>query len=45
MKNGELFGSSATFITTKQGVEYLNQLGFETIAVDLSTPEPERYKL
>ena len=45
MKNGELFDTSATFITTKQGVEHLTQLGFKTIAIDLSTPEPERFKL
>ncbi len=45
MKQGEITGSSATFITTAAGVEHLGSLGFETIAVDLSAPEPERIHL
>ena len=45
MKQGEITGSSATFITTTAGVEHLGELGFATIPVDFSTPEPERIHL
>ena len=44
MKSGELFGHSMRFITTAKGAPALQSKGFETIEIDLSGPEPERFR-
>lgn len=44
MREGELFGHSMRFITTAKGAPTLKAKGFETIEIDLSGPEPERWR-
>ena len=44
MKDGVLYGQSIRFITTERGQQALKDKGYETITIDLSSPEPERLK-
>ena len=44
MKSGELFGHSIRFVTTAAGASVLREKGFETIEIDLTGPEPERFR-
>lgn len=44
MKSGELFGHSIRFVTTAAGAPALREKGFETIEIDLTGPEPERFR-
>lgn len=43
MKNGVLYGTGTTFVTTERGRDHLTKLGYATITVDVASPEPERW--
>ncbi|MBP3439516.1 MAG: amidohydrolase family protein [Sutterella sp.] len=42
MKNGVLYGRDMTIITTERGKPYVESMGYPTIIIDPSAPEPER---
>ena len=44
MKDGVLYGKSLRFITTERGQKALQDKGYETITIDLASPEPERIR-
>lgn len=42
MKDGVLYGSDMTVITTERGKDAIAKAGYQSIVIDLSTEEPER---
>ena len=42
MKDGVLYGRDLRIITTDRGEKALKEQGYETITIDLASPEPER---